>query len=71
MSADEVLRLCSGDASLDLLTSVAGTAKIPNRVGPMQIGSLAKAGEGGTLVALASAYLAGFRANTPVFPYLA
>ena len=71
LSVDEVLRLCSGNASLDLLTSVAGTAKTPNRVGPIQIGSLAEAGEGGTLVALASAYLTGFRANIPVFPYLA
>jgi hypothetical protein len=71
MSLDGLLSLCSRDAANGILVELAGTARVPSSVGPIQIGSLEEAKSDTAIKKLAGVYLSAFKAGTPVFPYFA
>lgn len=68
---EELQGLCSKNAALELLDSVAAGSKPLTAMGPIQAGTLKEMNTQAGLRCLAATYSAGFRSGTRVFPYFA
>lgn len=67
----ELREMCSKDAALKLLDTLAAGAKAAAGSGPTQIGALKEVATAPGLARWAATYAAGFRSGTMVFPYFA
>lgn len=63
--------ICTKEAALQLLDTIAADSKPTPGQGPTQIGALKEANTPAGLARLAATYAAGFRSGTMVFPYFA
>jgi hypothetical protein len=69
LKLEELLSICSTEAALNLLDSMAAGASTNAVSGPVRRGSLKDLTDPASLAGLAAAYASGFRSGTPVFPY--
>lgn len=69
-SLEHLVRLENADARLEALAELAGDEPAPGSRGPVQCGSVAALFRGRAFCRLCAAYTGGFRAGTPVYPYL-
>jgi hypothetical protein len=71
LEMNEFQSLCSKDAAMHLLDSLAGNAPFSPAAGPVRNGTINDLASPTFLAGLAATYASGFRTGTPVFPYFA